>query len=55
MGEWVGTHGGGGDDIGVPSAIGDFNVVKAVLLLSVLAKDVAKDVRNGSERRTAGD
>ena len=41
MGEVVDTHGGGGDDIGVPSAISDFNVVKAVLFLSVLAEDVA--------------
>ena len=44
MGELVDTHGGGGNDIGVPSAVSDFDVVKSVLLLSVLAKDVAKDV-----------
>lgn len=40
-GEPEGTHGGGGDDVGVPCAVGDLDVVVAVLLLALLAKDMA--------------
>ena len=41
MSEMRGAYGGGGDDVGVPCAIGDLDVVEPILLLALLAKDMA--------------
>ena len=43
------TYRGGGDEVGVPGTVGNLHVVDAILLLALLAKDVAvnwaKDTR----------
>ena len=41
MSEMRGAYGGGGDNVGVPRAVGDLDVVEPILLLALLAKDMA--------------
>lgn len=50
-GERAGTDGGGGDDVGVPCAVGDLYVVVPVLLLALLAKDMAARPQPGATAR----
>ena len=53
MSEMRGAYGGGGDDVGVPCAVGDLDVVETILLLALLAKDMA--ARSSAAARIATD